>query len=140
MMREVTTESWHTHGREERSAAGEQRFNHLTGKGRVEPKPGDYSDALKKKHLVYLMHTETTGALSPTVTKILHTCAKAVTADPSLDSTIYGTNRASTRSFYAHHVAAISSAILRADATTLVNAATSLAFWATLGAATPSPA
>ena len=77
-------------GREERGAAGEQRFNHLTGKGRVDPKPGDYSDdALKKKHLVYLMHTETTGALSPTVTKIFHTCAKAVIADPSLDSTIY---------------------------------------------------
>ena len=75
-------------GREERGAAGERRFNHLTGKGRVDPKPSDYSDALRKKHLVYLMHTETTGALSPTVTKILHTCAKAVTADPSLDSTI----------------------------------------------------
>ena len=44
------------------------------------------------------------------------------------DSTVYGTGRASTKSFYTHHVAAISSAIVRADALLVRNAAASLAF------------
>ena len=39
-----------------------------------------------------------------------------------------GTGRASTKSFYTHHVAAISSAIVRADALLVRNAAASLAF------------
>ena len=56
-------------GREERGAAGERRFNHLTGKGRVDPKPGDYSDALKKKHLVYLMHTDRPRRRAPSRSK-----------------------------------------------------------------------
>ena len=38
------------------------------------------------------------------------------------------TGRASTKSFYTHHVAAISSAIVRADALLVRNAAASLAF------------
>ena len=44
------------------------------------------------------------------------------------DSTVYGTGRASPKSFYTHHVAAISSAIVRADALLVRNAAASLAF------------
>ena len=36
------------------------------------------------------------------------------------DSTVYGTARASTRSFYVHHTAAIASAIVCADAQTVL--------------------
>ena len=43
------------------------------------------------------------------------------------DNTVYGTNRRSTHSFFAHHLAAMSMAIVRgADATTLLNAASVL--------------
>ena len=38
------------------------------------------------------------------------TRANIVKAQPGLDSTIYGLSRAATTSFYAHHIAAISSA------------------------------
>ena len=53
---------------------------------------------------------------------------KFVRAPEGHDSTVYGTGRASPKSFYTHHVAAISSAIVRADALLVRNAAASLAF------------
>ena len=93
---------------------------------------GDYADALKKGHRVHLLVSESTGALSRGITTLLSCLAKAVRAPEGHDSTVYGTGRASTKSFYTHHVAAISSAIVRADAllnALLVrNAAASLAF------------
>ena len=44
------------------------------------------------------------------------------------DSTVYGSSRASPRAFYAHHTAAISSAIVFADANTILNAGSYLSF------------
>ena len=75
-----------------------------------------------------LLVSESTGALSRAVTTLLSCLAKAVRAPEGHDSTVYGTGRASTKSFYTHHVAAISSAIVRADALLVRNAAASLAF------------
>ena len=89
---------------------------------------GDYAHALKKGHRVHLLVSESTGALSRAVTTLLSCLAKAVRAPEGHDSTVYGTGRASTKSFYTHHVAAISSAIVRADALLVRNAAASLAF------------
>ena len=79
-------------------------------------------------HRVHLLVSESTGALSRAVTTLLSCLAKAVRAPDGHDSTVYGTGRASTKSFYTHHVAAISSAIVRADALLVRNAAASLAF------------
>ena len=62
------------------------------------------------------------------IATLLSCLAKAVRAPEGHDSTVYGTGRASPKSFYTHHVAAISSAIVRADALLVRNAAASLAF------------
>ena len=77
---------------------------------------------------VHLLATESTGALSRGVTTLLSALAKSTRGPDGHDSTVYGTGRASPKSFYTHHLAAISSAIVRADALTLRNAAASLAF------------
>ena len=49
------------------------------------------------------------------------------------DATVYGTSRASPHCFYAHHVAAISSAIVHANALILLNAAASMSFKLSVG-------
>ena len=49
------------------------------------------------------------------------------------DSIVYGSGRASPQGFYAHHVAAISSAVVHADALTVVNAASSMSFKLSVG-------
>ena len=77
---------------------------------------------------IHLLAAESTGALSRGVTSLLTMLAKSVRGPDGHDSTTYGTGRASPKSFYMHHLAAISSAIVRADALTLRNAAASLAF------------
>lgn len=109
-------------------APGARALNRRTGEGRVDAHAGDYADAIAKGHLVHLLATESTGALSRGVTSLLSMLAKSVRGPDGHDSTAYGTGRASPKSFYMHHLAAISSAIVRADALTLRNAAASLAF------------
>ena len=89
---------------------------------------GDYSDAKSKGNTTNLLATESTGALSRTVIQLLHALAKSTLTPEGHDSTVYGTSHASPRSFFPHHVAAVSSAIVLADALVLRNrAATSLA-------------
>ena len=100
-----------------------------TGEGRVDATPGHYRDALAKGHIVHLLATESTGALSPPVIRLLKELAKAHPQGATgHDSTQYGLGRASPQSFYPHHLAAISSAIVCADALTIRNHAASLAF------------
>ena len=64
---------------------------------------------------------------SARVAHILHVLDKS-TADPQgHDSTQYGLGHASPQSFFQHHLAAVSCAIVRADALTIRNHAASLA-------------
>ena len=99
-----------------------------TGVGRVDATAGNYSDALAKGNLVHLLATESTGALSPAVILLLKELAKATQGTDGVDSTVYGLGRASPQSFFPHHLAAISSSIVRADALSIRNHAASLAF------------
>ena len=95
--------------------------------GRVDAAPGDYADAKAKGHTVHLLATESTGAVSSAVIKLLHALAKSTQTAEGHDSTVYGNSRASPRSFFPHHLAAISSAIVLADALAVRNRAASLA-------------
>ena len=115
-------------GQEERGKPSDEAFNRRTGVGRVNSERGDYSDAKSKGNIVNLLATEFTGALSHTVIKLMHALAKSTITPEGHDSTVYGTGRASPRSFFPHHVAAVSSAIVLADALVLRNRAASLVF------------
>ena len=63
----------------------------------------------------------------------VHTHAKSTQTAEGHDSTVYGTSRASPRSFFPHHLAAISSSIVLADALAVRNRAASLAYSLTHG-------
>ena len=78
-------------------------------------------------HIVHLLATESTGALSPDVIRLLRELAKTAQGTSGHDSTVYGLSRASPKSFFPHHLAAISSAIVCADARSIRNHAASLA-------------
>ena len=77
---------------------------------------GDYADALGKGHGVQLLVTESTGALSPSLVWLLRQLARSATLPEGCDTTAYGSSRASPRAFFPHHAAAISAAIVSADA------------------------
>ena len=78
-------------------------------------------------YIVHLLATESTGALSPDVIRLLRELAKTAQGTSGHDSTVYGLSRASPKSFFPHHLAAISSAIVCADARSIRNHAASLA-------------
>lgn len=59
---------------------------------------------------------------------LLKELAKAAQGTDGVDSTVYGLGRSSPQSFFPHHLAAISSSIVRADALSIRNNAASLAF------------
>jgi hypothetical protein len=63
-----------------------------------------------------LLVTETTGALFPTIDRALRELGRHARAPTTHDSTRYGLSRSSPRTFLAHHRAAISAAIVLADA------------------------
>ena len=91
-------------------------------------KDGDYADALSKGHAVILLVTESTGAFSADLDRVLRQLARTARASGSIDHTPYCTSRASTRSHYTFHAAAISAAIVTADALTIQNSAAALGF------------
>ena len=99
----------------------------LRALGRVDETKGHYDDALAKGNIVHLLATESTGALSPDVIRLLRELAKTAQGTSGHDSTVYGLSRASPKSFFPHHLAAISSAIVCADARSIRNHAASLA-------------
>ena len=68
-------------------------------------------------------NTETSGAVGPRGIRLLGQLAKDVQRKGAVEGTFYGTSRASTRSFFPHHLGSIASSIVRADALTLCNAA-----------------
>jgi len=88
----------------------------------------DYADAQRRGHPVTLLVTETTGALSPTFDRALRALGKHARAPTTHDSTRYGLSRSSPRTFLAHHRAAISAAVVLADATTILLAAPAMSF------------
>ena len=59
--------------------------------------------------------------------------ARTAAAKGATDNTRYGQGRASTRSFYAHHIAEMSTAVQVQDAVVLDNAAAHEAFAASMG-------
>ena len=63
--------------------------------------------------------------------------SKAVGLPGIHDSTVYGSSRASTQSFYYHHLASISFSIVNQDALTLTNHAANESFQLTLAAPVP---
>ena len=65
-----------------------------------------------------LFNTETSGAVGPRGIRLLGQLAKDVQRKGAVDGNFYGTSRASTRSFFPHHLGAIASSIVRADALT----------------------
>ena len=107
-------------------------MDRVSGDGWVAAKDGDYADALAKGHTVILLVTESTGAFSADLDRVLRQLARTARASGSIDHTPYGTSRASTRSHYTFHSAAISAAIVTADALTIQNSAAALGFELTL--------
>ena len=85
-----------------------------------------YADAQRRGNPVTLLHTESTGALAPTFAALLRVIGRQSRASGSHDSTRYGVSRSSPSTFYAHHSAAISHAIVSADATVLLDSAASI--------------
>ena len=87
-------------------------------------------------HGTHLFVLEPSGACDPALTSLLRTISKSVGLPGVQDSTVYGTSRASTRSFFYHHLAATSAAIVQQDALTIVSYASAESFRLTLS---PSP-
>ena len=74
----------------------------LDGSGGLPAHDGDYADALSKRRTVHHLHMETTGAMNRTLTRLLTrllTTVALAAKRPGADSTIYGSDRASYRSF-----------------------------------------
>ena len=87
-----------------------------------------YRDAIAKKHPTHLLLVETTGALSPSLARIIERLAAQSRKKGAIDHTAYGLERRSPKEFATHHIAAISAAIQLADVLTLRNTASSLQF------------
>ena len=82
---------------------------------------------------VILLGSESTGAIFTAFALLLKMLGKASNAPGTHDATVYGASRASPHCFYAHHVAAISSAVVHANALTVLNAASSMSFKLSVG-------
>ena len=107
--------------------SGEGRpFDRRTGIGRLSHKRGHYTDAVEKGHGVHLLVTECTGAMSHQLVQLLRTLSRVAGAAGNHDTTIYGTSRSSPRKFYQHHLAAVSAAIVTADAKVIATATTEM--------------
>ena len=101
------------------TAHAEPAFNRTTGVGFVAPYAGDYRGRAPHVPLT-LVHSETTGALSPESLKSIAHLDKLANKPAHRDGTQYGSRRGATRSFRRHHTSEISSAIVYADAETLL--------------------
>ena len=82
-----------------RGEADERPLDRRTGVGRIDAKPGDYADAIRKGTTVHLLVTESSGALSRCTMRMLRALAKRAGMPEGHDSTVYGAGRASPKSF-----------------------------------------
>jgi hypothetical protein len=71
---------------------------------------------------VHLFHTEATSAFSPALDRLLRSLAATTRLPDAHDATRYGAARTPPHTFYAHHIAAISSAIAHHEALTIQQA------------------
>ena len=118
----------------ERGVRGDGPFDRRTGAGWVAASTKhDYADALSRGHTVTLLACESTGALSPGYGACLRDLGAQSRQPNTQDSTCYGTSPSSPQSFYPHHLAAISAAVVGADAHTIATKAASLSFALTAG-------
>ena len=95
-------------------------LDRVTGHGRVAAVAGHYADAIIKKNPLILFLVETTGALSLEARAAIAYLHRLTKPRCARDGTQYGTARGATTSFRRHHTAAISSAVILADAETLL--------------------
>ena len=112
----------------------DRALDRRTGAGRVDAKGGDYADARSKGTAVTLLATESSGALSHCTVRLIRRLAAHVATPEGHDATVYGLrlSPSSPQSFYRHHLSAISSAIVHADALVVRAQAESYAFMLTL--------
>ena len=80
------------------------------------------------RHNVLQSDAQSIGALSLTFDRALRALGKHARAPTTHDSTRCGVSRSSPRTFLAHHRAAISAAVVLADATTILLAAPAMSF------------
>ena len=71
---------------------------------------------------------ESTGAFFHPFAHHLQLLGRLSTAPGTDDCTVYGSARASPKTFYRHHAATISAAVVRADAAILLNKAATISF------------
>ena len=95
-------------------------LDRITGKGRVAATDGHYADAINRKNPLVLFLIETTGALSREARAAIAYLHRLTKPKCARDGTLYGTARGATTSFRRHHSTAISSAVIFADAETLL--------------------
>ena len=81
---------------------------------------------------------EPTGACSRSLTGLLRATSKSIGLPGIHDSTVYGTSRASPRSYFGHHLAAISASVVVSDANTLVNHGAALNLTLTIPSLVPN--
>jgi hypothetical protein len=124
---------WENLGVAQRGVVGGETFQRTTGEGYVAAHDGLYADALARGLPVLLCVMETSGAVGTTLAGVLRLLARTATATGATDATRYGLGRASTRSFYAHHIAEMSTAVQVADAIVLDNAAAHEMFAVSMG-------
>ena len=93
----------------------------------------DYADAQRRGSTVVLATTETTGAFCQGIDRALRALSAQSRLPTTHDSTVYGTARASPRTFHAHHSAAISVAIVASHATLVHERAKHMSSMLTLG-------
>ena len=98
---------------------GKATQRHTGPRRRPLARPGRLPDAFTKGNITHLLASETTGALTPEVIRLLHVLDKSTNDAQGHDSTHYGLGRASPQSFFQHYLAAASCAIVRADALTI---------------------
>ena len=112
-----------TRGLTARGTPTDPPLDRVTGVGRVAAFHGHYADAIVKKNPLVLFLVETTGALSLEARAAIAYLHRLTKPRSARDGTLYGTARGATTSFRCHHTAAISSAVILADAETLLRRA-----------------
>ena len=104
-------------GCKKRGRPSDKPMDHATGKGWVAPRKGHYHDALAvKRATVIAAVMESTGGISPPLSKQTRRLAERTKGRGAVDRTNYGLTRRSTRSFEVHHKQRMSLAAVKNDA------------------------
>ena len=111
-------------GLDEVGSKGQPPYDRTTGAGWVDAFGGDYADARSKQIPVHLFLVEITGALTRSSVQVLTWLASRVSGRKKhVDTTVYGSSRASPRSFRPHHLANIAAAAVHTDSGAIVHSA-----------------